>query len=939
MRPAPERWQQFKELAAVALDLDPAARPAFLAGVAAEQPELAAELASLLAYSKDSAGFLEPPGAAPRRGFIGLRLGPYRVVEEIATGGMGEVLLAVRADAQYEQQVAIKLLRHGWDNELARERFRRERQILARLEHPNIARLLDGGETETGSPYLVMEYVRGLPLDRYCAERGLGVGERIALFAKVCDAVHFAHGHLLVHRDLKPANILVTAAGVPKLLDFGIAKLLDPNEGAATATVEMARLLTPQYASPEHLRGELITTASDVYSLGVILYRLLTGELPLGNFADAATDALRRLSGEGIPLPSARARQAGNPSLARQLVGDLDQITMLAMRPEPERRYGSADRLAEDLRNYLGGLPVAAGRGNWRYRAGKFVARHRYAVATGALAGLVAIVGLAGVLWQARLADSARALAERRFAQVHALARAVIFDYHDAIAPLAGSLEARARLAADALVYLDSLAQEAGGDRALQRDLALAYERVAEIQGRLIVDSGASAEPARASHAKALGLRESLARDADGVEDTVAWAESMRRAGDSEMRSGELHAAVTHYQRAIELAAPLAQRHADAIAPNLLVAQARAAIGMAYGCGGLQSLGDLALGKAQQKAARETVQELTSRFPDRIELHMQLAELHFQSASLEICGGDLPEARRGFAAALAIREALGRAQPDHPAHASRAAMFLVELGTVAEMEGDLPLALRHMSRARELQEPYQLANARDAQASSELGLIYLKLAGVLARTGAGAEAGQVAERAIALLTPLLRDAPGRAEARLWLAAAQSKRGVVHAERREWAEAIKRFEACIAMLESAPSAKEDLWLRANSAIARMRLARVHLATRQPALAIAALERGMVAQQALRRADPHNLSAVVGLAEANELLGDAHRALAAAQPGAARQSAWSTARTAYAEALDRWRELEARHALPGQHARAPQRLLRALADCDAALRRWQ
>ena len=934
MKPASERWQEVKELAAAALELDPGERSPFLARLAATDAELAAELAALLAYEDDS-GFLEapPPGVAPRRSLVGLRLPPYRVVGEIATGGMGEVLRAVRDDAQYEQEVAIKLLRHGWDNELARQRFRRERQILARLEHPNIARLIDGGETATGSPYLVMEYVRGRPLDRYCADLHLDLAARLRLFTTVCDAVHFAHGHLLVHRDLKPANILVTDTGVVKLLDFGIAKLLDADDGSATATIEAARHLTPLYASPEHLRGEDLTTASDVFSLGVILYQLLTGALPYAVSSSTASRLAQRLAGEGLQPPSQRLREAGAPGRAKQVSGDLDNIVMMAMRPEPQRRYASADRLAEDLRRQLAGLPVAAGRDSWHYRAGKFVARHRYAVGAASLAALASIIGVIGVLWQAQAADAARQLAERRLSEARALARKVIFDYHDAIAVLPGSLEARARLVSDALDYLDSLARETGGESELQRDLASAYEKIAEIQGRLTIDAGTGAAAGRASHAKALTLREGLA--AKNGTDRLALAASLRRAGDFEAQSGELATAVTLYRRAIALVDESATAGLDEIPATLIRARAHAGIGMSYGCGGLQSLGDLALGQREHEIGRNALVALLRVHSGHSELAAELSELHFQSASLEICAGRLGEARRKFEAALALRQVLREREPEVQVHRSRAAMFLIELGTVADMEGDLTPALQHMQAARALQEPYQKANARDAQATAELGLIYLKLAGVQARAGQSDAAAGIAQAAIGLLELLLREAPGRADARLWLAAAHSKRGAVHAQRREWAEAIARFEACITMLENAPRANEDLWLRSNAAIARMRMARVLLASGQAARAVPVLQPGMSAQRALRRVDPQNLAPLIGLAEASELVGDAWRAQAKAQGRLRPAAYWRQAHAAYAESLGLWRELEARQALPGQHAQAAKRVQRAVAECVGAL----
>ena len=283
----PERWQQVREVLGAALALPACDRSGYLDNNCCDDPELRAEVESLLA-SHDEAGsvFLNKPAAdlksaigdaGSRSTWIGRRIGVYQIVEEIGHGGMGEVFRALRADGQYKKDVAIKLVRGGYDTAAVLERFRHERQILASLDHPNIARLYDGGTTEDGLPYLVMELIEGTPIDQYCEEHKLGVNERLKLFTQVCSAVQYAHQRLVIHRDIKPSNILVTADGVPKLLDFGIAKLLDSTAGPETT---LLRAMTPEYASPEQVRGEPITTATDVYSLGVVLYRLLTGRSP-----------------------------------------------------------------------------------------------------------------------------------------------------------------------------------------------------------------------------------------------------------------------------------------------------------------------------------------------------------------------------------------------------------------------------------------------------------------------------------------------------------------------------------------------------------------------------------------------------------------------------------------------------------------------------------
>ena len=345
-------------------------------------------------------------GEDPREPMTGQAFGPYRVVEQIASGGMGSIYLAERADDEFAQQVAIKIVRCGVDSPRLRERFLLERQTLAQLNHPNIARLLDGGTTPDGVPYLVMEYIDGVPIVEYCDRHCMAVAERLELFRTVCLAVHSAHRNLVVHRDLKPDNILVTPDGDPKLVDFGIAKIIDPDE--ATCEVTNTRLLTPEFASPEQIRGEPVNTASDVYSLGVILYDLLTGSRPydLGRCTPGEIEHLVCHQQPRKPSTAVRAddtsRRSTPRQLRRKLRGDLDTIVMKALRKEPERRYASAAEFAQDIRRYRDGLPIAARRDTVWYRARKFAGRNTVGVAAAALLAISGASSMVVIAWEAR---------------------------------------------------------------------------------------------------------------------------------------------------------------------------------------------------------------------------------------------------------------------------------------------------------------------------------------------------------------------------------------------------------------------------------------------------------------------------------------------------------------------------------------------------------
>jgi serine/threonine protein kinase/tetratricopeptide (TPR) repeat protein len=546
----PERWQEVREVLDAALAVPAAERLVYLDKICSYDSELRSEVESLLeSHEKAGSIFLNSPavdlksalGEPGRSTWIGRRIGVYQIEAEIGHGGMGEVYRAVRADGQYKKEVAIKLVRGGYDTTAVLERFLHERQILASLDHANIARLYDGGTTQEGLPFLVMELIEGTPIDQYCEEHELAVNERLKLFTQICAAVQFAHQRLVIHRDIKPSNILVTADGLPKLLDFGIAKILDP---AAKAETTLLRPMTPEYASPEQVRGETITTASDVYSLGVVLYRLLTGHSPYPEstrtpmeFARVICELEPTKPSSAVSPATARevaaqeqggARAKTSARQQRRLKGDLDNIVLKALRKEPSRRYGSVEQLVEDFRRHLQELPVTATPDSVSYRVNKFVRRHLVGVAAVALI-LVAIAGgIIATARQARIAEANRRRAEARFKDVRKLANSLIFEIHDSIADLAGATAARKLILQRALEYLDSLSTESGTEPDLMRELATAYERVGALQGDPLDPNLGDVKGAAISLKKSVELRESLARlnpknNKDQVELAVAY--------------------------------------------------------------------------------------------------------------------------------------------------------------------------------------------------------------------------------------------------------------------------------------------------------------------------------------------------------------------------------------------------------------------------------
>lgn len=627
------RWREIESLFYRLADAPAGEREAVLRDAA---PDIREEVEKLLA--SDGRGGTTVAGAVREGATLleaaaEIRFGPWQASERIGEGGMGVVYRGFRADRAYEKVVAIKVLRLGLDTAYARERFFRERQILATLDHPSIARLLDGGETSGGVPYLVLDYVKGDNIVRYAERRNLNREARLRLFLRVCEGVQFAHRNLVIHRDLKPDNILVDEEGAPKLLDFGIAKLADAD---ADVTRTAMRALTPQYASPEQVRGGAITTASDVYSLGVVLYELLTGRQPYRVSATTPGEMERAIC-ESEPAPAG-------------LGSDLDNILHMAMRKEPERRYASAQDLANDIDRTLRDLPVLARPDTIRYRAGKFVRRHKLALAAGVAVAVSLGVGVGVAIREGRLA-------QERFEEVRGLARAVLFDVHDEITKVPGSLKAREKILDVARQYLDRLAVRAGNDVGLISDLALAYRKVGDALGGAgtanlgkPAEALQSYEKARDLYLRGIKLDRNLRKPLTDV---------YQRIGRVHLGQDNSDAALVNLKESTRLAAELVKE--DPKSKQLAKEAARAwrSMGIVY-----EDRDDW-----EQAAAchRLALQLLTPFAAEKdVRMHLHLSELDLGDASM--ASGDLAASKAHYERSIAIIEEMRRETPDDPNH-------------------------------------------------------------------------------------------------------------------------------------------------------------------------------------------------------------------------------------------------------------------------------
>ena len=762
----PDRHQQLTDLLDEALKCRVADRAAFLNQACAGDDRLRSEVESLIAALDESPDFIEAPALdgfsellADEQPMEGRRIGHYRIVREIGRGGMGAVYLAERAD-EYREKVALKVVKRGMDTEFVVRRFRHERQILASLNHPNIARLLDGGTTEDGLPYFVMEYIEGEPINEYCDHHHLSISERLKLFRTVCAAVHYAHQNLVIHRDLKPGNMLITADGTVKLLDFGIAKILNPEiSQTVEKTATLMRLMTPEYASPEQVRGEQVTTASDVYSLGVILYELLTGHRPYRLTSILPSD-IERIICEQEPEPPSRRQMADGSgqrmrgrnnillsavyrlsSVIRHLSsafrlpttdyripssvlrGDLDNIVLMALRKEPQRRYASVNGLSEDIRRYLEGQPVTARSDTFGYRAGKFMQRHKAGVAAAALIVLSLIAGLIATIWQARRATAAQARAERRFNDVRKLANAYLFEFHDRIIDLNGTLPARQLLVQRGLEYLDSLSREASSDPVLQTELGQAYTKLGDLQGHPAFRNLGDYAGAVSSYQKGLALFEAAqAERPENLKYRSMVAKAHERIGDMLLRNGDTTGAGERFRLALKMREALyaAEPKNQQFFRELSVSYDRVGyflLEVKDAAGALESFRKgMQMGEAQVAAE-----------PDNPDARRDLA-VGWQNLGKALgLAGRWSEALENYRQALAISQALSKSKPENAEYRRDCQIYLRKVGEAQTEIKDFTSAIESYQQSLKIAQEQVVINSSDNESRLDLALILTRL--------------------------------------------------------------------------------------------------------------------------------------------------------------------------------------------------------------------
>jgi eukaryotic-like serine/threonine-protein kinase len=912
------RLQVVEEVFHAALEQEPQQLGAFLDMACAGNWTLRGEVEALLAAHQEAGAFIETPvvtvdsnifenGQAGR--LVGQVIGQYRIVKPIGIGGMGVVYLARRADRQYEKFVAIKLIKRGMDTDSVLRHFRNERQILAGFDHANIARLLDGGTTESGLPYFVMEYVEGIPIDEYCDTHALSITGRLKLLREVCSAVSYAHRHAVIHRDIKPSNILVSSDGVPKLLDFGIAKILRPDGDAeSVATMTGLRLMTPEYASPEQVRGLPLTTASDVYSLGVVLYRLLTGMLPYRMPSQSILDIARAIIELEPQKPSSvvmralvenssfvvgSGHQSAGRRLRRRLRGDLDNVVLMALRKEPDRRYQSVEQLSEDIRRHLESLPVVARKDTLTYRSAKFMRRNKATTIAASLVFLTLLGGIVATWWQAHraraqeaFAQAEKARAERRFNDVRRLANSVLFDYHDAIKDLSGATAVRERLVRDGLSYLDSLAGEAGDDPALQRELAAAYDRVGDVRGQPYAASLGDLAGAMESYLKALQIREEIVsaspKDVQGRRDLAG---SYRRIGTQLIEINETPRGLEYLRKALAVCLELV---------------------------------------SEQPASDELRYELSAAYND---------------LGLAMEDGDVSKAVENHRKALALREKFVAADPGNQTHRRNLSVSYVNLGRVLFLNNDMKGGLESNRRGLVIRASLFAENPSNADYRRLLAVSYQNDGDYRGYLRDVVGALDSFRKKLVLDEQALADDPLNARARGDLAYSYEKMGELSAVSRDYSQALSFHRKALAIYEKGTAdAPQDLHVRYRAMLNRANVAEIQAKLGRQALALTECSKAIAMLEDIPE-DPTSIRHSTARGEVYTRLAQTYVSLAASRNATATKQweRWHAARNMYAQSLKIYQDMQQRGFLTGADTAKPQEVAREIARCHAHLRR--
>ncbi len=792
-------WPKIKEILNDALEIVPEKRAAFLDSRNISG-EMRREIESLISFEAKADEMMGMSAVEFSKDFVdvcesslvGKEIGVYRIIGELGRGGMGSVYLAERNDNKFEQRVALKLLKREMNTAELRRHFEQEREILASLNHPNIALLLDAGTTDDNIPFIAMEYIDGTPIDEFCNSNELGIKQRLELFRTVCSAVDHAHRNLVVHRDLKPSNVLVNKEGIPKLLDFGISKILSAGyNDLENATITRLGVMTPSYASPEQLSKKGVSTSTDVYSLGVMLYELLSGHRPFENAEHDLHKIYEAVMHKDPQPPSQLVSKPGllseeqtkphsvveditqkdaNATMksnnadtkkhtisisAAALRGDLDNIILKAIRKEPERRYLSAQNFSKDIGRYLKGLPIEARPNTFSYRAEKFIKRNKLSVGSAAIIAIAVSGGIGATLWQANVAHKERVRAEKRFSDVRKLANSYLFDVYPEVENLEGSLKAREKILSVALEYLDSLAAESSDDLDLQADLAKAYEKVGDVQGAINTPTNADMKGGLESYAKARKLREEILmaapKDPDAKNDL---AQNYYVTARTLWWANDTPGAEEYFEKALKLRQELHAEHPE----NVKLQDRLAVVYMDYGAVPAYNK-QIEKAKPLFENAKELILDLMAREPENGQFKKTYARFLRSYSEVKVSEGDYDGSLDDLEIATKLTEELIAATPNN--YILNRTMWITQTHICETFieKGDgvkaVPICLKSIDFNKNTLEK----EPNDTAAEADLAVSYFNLARAYRLSGEHVKAIEQARSALSLMEKLNQQTP------------------------------------------------------------------------------------------------------------------------------------------------------------------------------------
>jgi len=736
-----EQWEKIETYFHEALKLNLAERETFLYKLAAENSGLAATVKQLLDSHFESEHFLESPIFDDIISYPNERIGSWKIDRQIGKGGMSTVYLAERADGSFSRRVAIKFL-HGFapGKELY-SRMRAEQKILASLDHPHICRLLDAGIHSSGRPYFIMEFVDGQRIDEWCVNNQLPIRQRLELFVQVCEAVSYAHQRLIVHRDIKPSNILVDRTGSVKLLDFGIAKIVENKQQESPVTKAGADIMTPEFASPEQFQNQPITTAADVYALGLLLYLMLTDLLPF-NFDGKSTFEIGKIVTDRNPVkPSEKVSELFHSStksnsyknitprqLSKQLRGDVDNIILKALRKDPLRRYQSAEQLKNDILNYIQNRPVSAQRDSFAYVSKKFIIRHKTPVIATCIAALL-LIGLTLFSFrQANVAESQRQIAEQRTENIRGMANSLIFDLHDSVVNLPGSTPIRENIVAEAVSYLDQLASTGSADPPLLLDLAVAYQKIGDVQGNPTNSNLGRPTDALESYQKGLGFVQTvLDSEPDHVRGRELLANIYEKTADVQGELGNLSEAHASMLNSMGIYKNLSEEFPNNQYRQFSYTISLIKLGDLTGNPNFSNLGEREEALRIYQAAESVLLPIYNQQPNNVDYLKYMGILYERIGTVYESEQYIEEALWSFEESMELRQKLLERSPFNTEFLRESAVSHEKMADVFKNQNQLDRSLHHYMQAHSLFYRLAEADPENSLAQRSLAISYIHL--------------------------------------------------------------------------------------------------------------------------------------------------------------------------------------------------------------------